>query len=203
MSVEFGIVTSVVMPGGWHYQQTLSSGQTIKITAFSFEELLGNMLDFRRRHMDLCGAESAHIEAVRADLKTYLCANFKQNCADATAPPVRAIGIPTYQRPIDRAGEWLAELGNTRTEFVDYALAGTRAQICAQCPQNVRWATPCGPCNDNILIRIQNAKGSLRTPLDQRLFMCRCFGHINEVAVWLADTHSTSEQPPPPHCWKA
>src|SRR4249920_3535309 len=112
------------MPGGWHYPQVLSTGQSVKITAFSFEELLSNMLDFRRNHMDLCGAESASIEAVRADLKTYLCAHFKQNCADAGGfLPAVTVGIgvkPDYKRPIDRAGAWIAELGNTRTERVDY-----------------------------------------------------------------------------------
>lgn len=194
------------MPGGWHYPQSLSTGQSVKITGFSFEELLSNMLDFRLRHLELCGAASANIESVRADLKTYLCANFRQNCADSWTPPppTRGIGnVANYERPIDRAGGWIAALGNTRVEHVDYALAGHRAQVCAQCPQNVRWATPCAPCNDNILVRIQHAKGSLYTPLDRHLFMCRVYGHINEVAVWLTDTHSTSEQPPPPHCWKA
>jgi hypothetical protein len=209
VSVEYGIVTSVVPPGNWHYQQALSTGQTIKISAFSFEDLLKDMLEFRRRHMDLCGAQSATIEKVREDLKLYLCAHFKQNCADSpgaayasTATP--GIGVKTdYQRPIDRAGAWIAEIGNIRTEKVDYALAGVRAQTCAQCPQNVRWATPCAPCNDNILVRIQQANGSLYTPLDKRLHMCRVFGHLNAVAVWLTDTHSTSDQPPPANCWKA
>jgi hypothetical protein len=206
MSVEFGIVTSVVMPGGWHYQQKLSTGQTVKIEAFSFEDLLSNMLTFRRNHMDLCGAEKANIQAVRVDLKEYLCAHFKQNCADSWTPSPGIPGIGNradYQRPIDRAGAWIAELGNHRAEKVDYALAGSRAQTCAQCPQNVRWASPCAPCNDNILVKIQQAKGSLYTPLDRRLFMCRIFGHINEVAIWLTDTHSSSEQPPPAPCWKA
>lgn len=207
MSVEYGIVTSVVPPGNWHYQQALSSGQTIKIEAFSFEEILKNMLEFRQRHMDLCGAENATIERVREDLKAYLCAHFKQNCADSSPSAFTQstgyIGKPDYKRPIDRAGNWIAELGNYRTEKVDYALAGHRAQICAQCPQNVRWASGCAPCNDNILVRIQQANGSLYTPLDKRLHMCRVFGHLNAVAVWLTDTHSTSEQPPPAHCWKA
>jgi hypothetical protein len=206
LSVEYGIVTSVVMPGGWHYPQALGTGQSVKITAYSFEELLSNILDFRLRHLELCGAPSANIQSVRADLKTYLCANFRQNCADSWSPPAVTPGIgnrPDYSRPIDRAGAWIAQLGHARVEHVDYALAGHRAQVCVQCPQNVRWSTPCAPCNDNILVRIQQAKGSLYTPLDRRLFMCRLYGHLNEVAVWLTDTHSTSEQPPPPHCWKA
>ena len=205
MSVEFGIVTSVVMPGGWHYQQVLSTGQTVKITAFSFEELISNMLTFRRNHMDLCGAEKASIESVRVDLKDYLCSHFKQNCADSWSPLAVTPGIGTvadYKRPIDRAGAWIAELGNTRTDRVDYALAGVRAQTCVQCPQNVRWQTPCMPCNDNILVRIQQAKGSLYTPLDRQLYMCRIFGHLNEVAVWLSDTHSSSDETPPSICWK-
>lgn len=207
MSVEYGIVTSVVPPGNWHYPQNLSTDQAVQITAFSFEELLSNMLDFRRRHLDLCGgSEKANIEAVRLDLKKYLCANFRQNCADSPSLPVPAgvgIGLPGYHRPIDRGADWLAQLGQIKTEKVDAALATQRAQICVQCQQNVRWATGCTSCNDNVSIRVQNAKGSLHTPYDRQLFMCRVFGHLNEVAVWLVDTHSSSDKPPPSICWKA
>jgi len=207
MSVQFGMITSVVCPGGWHYPQSLSSGQAIKITGFSFEQLLENMLDFRRRHLDLCGAESATIEAVRVDLKDYLCKNFRQNCADANTAPAQAraggIGVTNYKTPIDKAANWIAQAAAQRNTFVDLAVAGHRAQICAQCQQNVQWQTPCMPCNDNVLVRIQQMKGNLRTPYDRQLHSCRVFGHLNEMAVWLTDTHSTSENPPPAHCWKA
>jgi hypothetical protein len=205
VSVEFGIITSVVPPGGWHLPQVLSSGQTVRLIGFSFEQLLENILDFRRRHLDLCGSENATIEAVRRDVKAYFCAHFKQNCADAgqgPAFPARVgIGVTNYQRPIDRAGNWLGAIGNMQLEKVDPALAAQRAHTCASCPMNVRFATPCGPCNDAVSVRIQNAKGSAYTPYDKNLFMCRIFGHSNEVAVWLADTHSNSEQKPPAICW--
>lgn len=197
------------MPGGWHYPQKLSSGQTHKIIGFSFEQLLDNILDFRRRHIELCGAESAYIEQVRADLKAYICANFKQNCADSRPAPHNAQGIgitqtlhSAYTRPIDRAANWLAQVSQTRHEFVDAGLAGHRAQVCAQCQQNVRWETPCAPCNDNVLVRLQNFKGNLRTPLDNRLYMCRIYGHVNPAAIWLQDTQSSPSNPPPAHCWK-
>jgi hypothetical protein len=211
VSVEYGIITSVVCPGGWHFPQVLSSGQTVRIIGFSFEQLLENMLEFRRRHPELCGGtEKAKIESVRADLKDYLCAHFRQNCADAPKSPMLAqgggIGISTatsYARPIDKAGDWLAKLGHQRLDFIDAALAAQRAQICSACPQNVRWATPCAPCNETISVRIQNAKGSHSTPYDRHLFVCRAFGHTNEVAIWLKDTHSTSDQKPPAICWKA
>ena len=99
-------------------------------------------------------------------MRIYLCANFRQNCADSSPSAFTQagyIGKPDYQRPIDRAGTWMAKIGNLRTEKVDYALAGHRAQISAlSALKNVlRWATPCGPCkSDNILVRVQNAKGS-------------------------------------------
>jgi hypothetical protein len=216
MAVEYGIITSVVPPQGWHYPQQISDGQTVRITGFSFEMLLDAMLDFRRRHPELCGGmANATIERVRADLKDYLCTHFRQNCADSpTSPTITSgsgIGITKrYHSPIDKAaswladiegGNWLAQVGHHRLEKVDAALAAHRAQICASCPQNVRWATPCAPCNDSILVRIQNAKGSLATPYDRNLQVCRIYGHTNEVAVWLADTHSSSEQQPPPICW--
>jgi hypothetical protein len=202
VSVSFGIIDTVVMPGGWHYPQALSSGQTVKITAFDFEELLKNILEFRMRHLDLCGAENARIEAVRRDLKQYICANYKQNCADPITPSYTGLGVGEYHRPIDRSGDWLAQTANQRLEYVDLALAAQRAQICSQCPQNIRWATGCAPCNENVLIRTQNLKGNLRTPYDRHLLMCRTFGHINEVAVWLKDTHSQPNLTPPANCWK-
>jgi hypothetical protein len=202
---EFGIITSVVMPGGWHYPQLLSNGQTHRITGFSFEQLIGEMLEFRQRHPELVGgAQNANIDKVRADLRVYICANFRQNCAGAhTAPThVVGIGVTNYKTPIDRAANWLADIASKHLEHVDMGLAAQRAQVCAQCHQNVRWATPCGPCNDNVQIRIQNLKANLHTPYDRSLLMCRVFGHVNEVAVWLKETHSTSEHTPPAHCWK-
>lgn len=206
MSVVFGIITSVMPPGGWHYPQKLSSGQTHKIEGFTFEQLLENILDFRRRHIELCGAENAYIEVVRADLKSYLCANFRQNCADSPKTPQTAVGIGIvnreYNRPLDRAANWLAQVAQTRPEFVDIGLAGHRAQICATCPQNIRWETPCAPCNENVHIRLQNFKGNLRTPFDNRLFMCRALGHVNSAAVWLKDTQSSPIHPLPAICWK-
>jgi len=205
MSVEFGIITSVVPPGSWHYPQLLSSGQTVRLAGHSFEHLLEQMLDFRRRHLDLCGAANATIERVRADLKEYLCSHFPQNCADSPGSPSvtsrTGISVVNYQKPIDRASDWLGKLGALPISRVDAALAASRAQICATCPQNVRWQTSCAPCNDNVNIRIQNAKGSAYTPYDKSLGMCRIFGTANEVAVWLSDTHSSSDQKPPAVCW--
>jgi hypothetical protein len=207
VSVEWGIITSVVCPGGWHYPQLLADGQSVKITGFSFEQLLANMLEFRLRHLDLCGgAAMARIEAVRADLKNYLCSHFKQNCADAASAPVGRVGIgvtrDSYVTPINRASDWLARIAQGPLEHIDPALAAQRAQICATCPMNVSWQTGCTSCNDNVQVRTQMAKGSLATPYDRRLFVCRIFGHHNEVAVWLKDTHSESQQAPPSVCWK-
>lgn len=207
MAVEHGIVTSVVPPGGWHYVQRLASGQDHKIIGFSFEQLIENILDFRRRHLEWCGAENANVEAVRADLKAYYCANFRQNCADSQHPaPQKAYGVAINRRdqarPIDRAGNWLAEVGGSRHEFLDAGLAGQRAQICAQCTYNIRWETPCAPCNETIQVRLQNFLGNLRTPLDRQLHMCRVYGHVNQAAVWLQNTQSHASYPPPAHCWK-
>jgi hypothetical protein len=202
---EFGIVTSVMPPGGWHYPQVLSSGQTHRIEGFTFEQLLGNMLDFRSRHIELCGGnQNATIEAIRRDLKAYLCAHFKANCADSPTVPTKQQGIGlanSYVRPIDRAADWLARRAQARVDLVDLGMAGARAHVCAQCPQNIRWQTSCAPCNDNVAVRVQQLKGNQRTPFDSRLFMCRVWGHVNEVAVWMTDTQTTPDHDPPQNCW--
>lgn len=206
MAVEYGIVTSIMPPRGWHYPQVLSSGQSVELKGFTFEMLLENMLEFRRRHPELCGGSgSATIESVRSDLKHYLCSHFKQNCADSHASPMIGIGVTksvSYARPIDKAGDWLAKVAQSRLDFVEPAEAARRAQICAACPQNIKWQTGCAPCNDNISVRVQNLRGSRATPYDRHLFVCRVFGHLNEAAVWLADTQSSSDQLPPSVCWK-
>jgi hypothetical protein len=205
MSVQWGIIDSVVCPGGWHFPQLLSGGQTVRITGFDLQQLLSNMLEFRLRHLDLVGgAAKARIEAVRADLKDYLCSHFKQNCADANSGPQTrtGIGLTNYVTPINKASDWLARIAQGPLEHIDPALAAQRAQICAMCPHNVPWQTTgCTSCNDNVLTRTQIAKGSLATPYDRRLLVCRLFGHHNEVAVWLKDTHSESQQQLPPVCW--
>jgi hypothetical protein len=195
----------VVPPGNWHYPQVLSSGQTHKVTGFSFEELLSNMLEFRTRHIDLCGGnQNATIEAVRRDLKAYLCKNYPQNCADARSAPVQGLGISVsnYVRPIDKAANWLAKRAHARVDLVDAGLASRRAQTCVQCVQNVGWQTSCAPCNDNVAVRTQQLKGNQRTQFDQSLKMCRIWGWMNEVAVWMTDQQAVSDQQPPPHCWK-
>lgn len=210
MAVEYGIITSVMPPQGWHYPQVLSNGEKVRLTGFTFEMLLEAMLDFRRRHPDLCGgSHNATIEMVRADLKHYLCSHFRQNCADSPSSPSITASQSVVQnrstrRPlIERSADWLAKIAHHRLEKVDGALASSRAQICAMCPQNIRWATPCAPCNDNILVRVQNAKGSAATPYDRRLLSCHYHGFINEVSVWLANPMSNAapDQRQPDICW--
>jgi hypothetical protein len=52
-----------------------------------------------------------------------------------------------------------------------------------------------------VLIRVQQLKGNQKTQFDSQLFMCRVWGHINSVAVWMADTQSAPEHDPPANCW--
>src|SRR5262249_1900840 len=139
---------------------------------------------------------------IRDDIRDYYCKNFKQNCAGGTTAPAiqYGVGVSNYVSPINKAADWLAQIANQRLDHVDAALAAQRAAICAQCPQNVHWQTPCAPCNDNIQVRTQNAKGSLSTPYDRNLQVCRVFGWKNDVAVWLKATRPTESAPN--HCWR-
>jgi hypothetical protein len=178
----------------------------VRLTGVGFDELVSAVIQFRQRHSDLCGgAQKSERTVVLDDLREFYCRNYKQNCAGGHSTPIAqvgGIGVGTsYVTPINRAADWLAQIRHRRLEHADAALAAERAKICAQCPQNVRWHTSCGPCNDNISVGIQNAKGSLATPFDRHLQVCRCYGWLNEVSVWLKDGHAHSEQQVPSHCW--
>lgn len=219
MSVKNGIVTAMVMPNGWHYLQPLKDGKTHKIEADSYDQLEKTVLRFRLEQIVLVAAERADPEHVSEDIKQYICANFPTSCVDrrigfeAEVHVERgpdqadgtAFGEQTFRMHmplLQRIAEWFGTLSLNPPSFVTPSVADKRANICAHCPENRRWQTTCGPCVQQIRVNSVHLLGHRATRYDSQLAGCKCFGHLNQAAVWLQlDPQAESGQNVPNLCW--
>jgi hypothetical protein len=200
--IKHNIKTLVIPPGGWHYEQPLDAGGFLRIEGQSFERLEDLVFEFRLSHPELVPTGSLSRESVDADLEHWICSRFPNQCASpSSATPAVSPngGGPVYRKPIERIQDWFKGLGDK--EFADPATANSRSDICAKCPQNIGWRTPCQPCVQAIERQILRVRGSRSTSNDIALEFCRVFGHHNKLAVWLKNTHSSSSHELPAFCW--
>jgi hypothetical protein len=199
------VITSVVMPSGWHFLQRLESGQYQRIDGRTYDELVEKTFQFRLQHIELVPSGTATVERVSEDLLRWICTRWPQQCTGARgelppAPPrARQIG---YQRPSNRVEDWFKLLSTQNLEWVDQATAHKRAKICVACKLNQSWQTACGPCNTNIRTKALLLRGSHKLGLENQLRACLAFGWLNEISVWLVDGFNQPSRDVPPACWK-
>jgi hypothetical protein len=191
-------------PGGWRYSQILDNGNLFPIEAGTYPELESKVFNFRLANVEIIPSGTATRESVRYDIRQFICSRFPQQCCGplelaVVSPPEPRPG--SYTTPISRLDDWFKRLSLAPLEWKGAAEANAAAEICASCPQNVQWRTGCAPCVESVQRRIVRNKGDRSTPFDSKLLSCRCFGHHNELAVWMSNTCSTAKEPPPVNCW--
>jgi hypothetical protein len=201
-----GIITGMVMPGGFHFPQKLTSGQIVRIEGQGYEELERRVLEFRLRQGSLVDPSGCDLEVVRADLKNYICTNFPRNCTQTPRAAPAPTDAPIIRRPfypnIQRLSEWYARVAYRSLQFVDAAEANRRAAICAGCPQNCDFVGGCAPCNHQIERNALMVLGGRRVQNEPDLKACRVFGHHLPAAVWMRDPYSEPSHEVPSFCWK-
>jgi hypothetical protein len=199
------VITSVVMPSGWHYLQRLESGQYQRIEGRTYDELVDKIFSFRLQHIELVPSGTATRERVSADLLEWICTRWPGQCTGARGelPPAPRPDRTTYSRPSTRVEDWFKLLSTKNLEWVDQATAYKRAKICIACPLNQQWQTGCGPCNQNIRTKALLLRGSHKLGLEGNLRACLGFGWLNEIAVWLVDGFNEASRKIPEKCWKA
>lgn len=205
--VKNGIRIGVVLPGGWHFPQAVIGSGPFKIAAQTYEMLEEAVFKFRVEHLEVIPSGTATRENVQSDIYHYVCAHFPGNCATTGYSAAPSLPEPVIERrteynsPIVRVEDWLRSISNQEISFTDAATAQFRSEICATCPQNVKWQVRCIPCNDAIYRRVLRLKGSKTTTKDSMLDACRCYGHMNSLAIWMKSTLSVAKDEPPAHCW--
>lgn len=198
------VITSVVMPSGWHFLQRLESGQYQRIDGRTYDELAEKVFQFRLQHIELVPSGTATTERVAQDLLTWICTRWPTQCTGARGelPPAPPVPFKGYVRPVNRVEDWFKLLSTKSLEWVDQATAHKRAKICMSCPLNQSWQTGCGPCNQNIRTRTLLLRGSHKLGLESQLRACLGYGWLNEISVWLVDGFAQADRKIPPRCWK-
>lgn len=199
------VIDSMVMPGGWAYEQPLDSGQKQRIEARTYAELIERVLLFRQQHIELVPSGTATKELVESDLLMWICTRYPTQCTGARneLPKPTVEQKPGYIRPTNRVENWLKTLAQHELEWLDQATAAKRTRTCIQCPLNQNWATNCGSCNQNIRTRSLLLRGSRRTGFESQLRHCLAYGWLLEVAVWLKDGYAGEpRRKPPGECWQ-
>lgn len=203
-----GLVSAVVPPGGWHYMQVLKDGRLFKIEAFEgWPELARHVLRFRLEQISIIDATRANPDAVEEDIKEYVCKNYPGSClggwqpatADASAVS-DGTSFKTFAPMIQRIAEWIGRLGDEGFGFVPIQEADRRAAICAECRQNVRYETGCGPCVQELKQNTMRILAARKTRYDAKLMGCRKFGWFNRIACWL-EVEKSDDETLPAHCW--
>lgn len=198
------VIEGLVMPGGWHFEQELDSGQHQRIEGRTYRELVERVLMFRLQHIELVPSGTSTKERVESDLLVWICSRFPTTCTGPRGelPQATVKAQPAYTRPTNRIEDWIKTLSGQDLEWIDQASATRRARICMGCHLNQRWETGCGPCNTNIRSRSLLIRGSHKTGFENQLRACLSYGFLLEVAVWLKDTYAQPRRTPPPECWK-
>lgn len=203
--LDNGIKLLVMPPGGWFFNQGIDNGTTFHIEASTYPALETKVFDFRLANIEIIASGTATREHVRYDLRTQICARAPNQCAGAVAPLDDAgstdKGTLRYTTPIARLDDWFKTLSHSNLEWKSAERALAAAETCVTCPQNVAWKTNCAPCVESMQRRVYRYKGDRSTPVDAQLKSCRCFGHNNELAVWLLHTVSIAKEPVPANCW--
>lgn len=209
------VLSSIVMPGGWHFDQKLVSSpqrpRTQRIGASTYDQLLDNVFKFRLNNLEMVPPGTATKELVEQDVSFFICGHYPGNCTGTRAEfaqvkigdwPGRQYKVD-YRRPLTRIEDWITRLTQRELKFVDHSVALSRAQICTKCALHQNWRTGCGPCNDNAMRRATLIRGSHVMGLEQKMKACVAFGTLQELAVWLEDDFSiTKIQRLPNECWK-
>jgi hypothetical protein len=211
MSAHFGLATNVVPPGNFHFIQRLNDGKDHRLEASSWPELENTVLRFRLEQIALVDGNRANPACVRFDIHEFVCANYPSSCLDRWTHPVdirhQGPHQPVTQDPVTfqkftpliaRISEWIARLGGGA--FVAPSQSDKRAAICAKCPQNIRYETSCGPCNQEIRNNITRILGTRKTRFDVGLMGCRKMGWLNRIAVWL-EHEPLDDDNLPNQCW--
>jgi hypothetical protein len=209
------VLSSIVMPGGWHFEQKLVSSpqrpRTQRIGASTYDQLLDNVFKFRLNNLEMVPAGTATKELVEQDVSFFICGHYPGNCTGTRAQfaqmkggewPGRKYKVD-YRRPLTRIEDWITRLNQENLKFVDNTVALSRAQICIKCSLHQNWRSGCGPCNENATRRATLIRGSHVMGLEGKLKACLAYGTLQEVSVWLEQDFSTAvSKRIPAECWK-
>lgn len=206
MSLEAqGIITGLKPLGGWRYPQPFNgSFSHIEPTHAPNghypnygEKLLAAVILFRQTHAIPPGEPERDVaEFIRR-------ASPQNDYYHGKLPDV--IGKPRLKSItplIEDLRNWIETEILLRPALVNVLDATDRAQICIKCPQNIKWRTSCGECNDKVDQRGIVLRGFVNFDYDPALLGCRVHRIALQPAVFIdRDFLPKRSDKAPSHCW--
>lgn len=195
---DYGISTGVLPTGGggeWVYKQE------------GLQELL-RAPDPQK----LCQLIMAHrinagkpVGNVEEDLADFIRKTSPQN--DRFRRHSHALIVTPKAKPItpliERIKAWLISKQEKRLpKLTDNFTAIQRAEICAQCAQNIPWRTSCGECNSDVVYRGDMVRQTTQFQYDKKLRACRKANLYLPAAVLMdQDELPKKDEDFPSACW--
>jgi hypothetical protein len=187
--MRYNLIKSMIMPGGWHYEQ---NGFTIT-AEYSFDQLVENVTHYRIQN-------GIDVGDVLKDVTEWICTNFPRQCniinSDFGSAPISN----DTQANLDAITQWAHIKAKSNPRLVDSTIAEQRAYKCFHCPQNKVWAkTGCQSCIGNMQRLMISIRQNKDVSYGADLGGCNMLKHDNRTAVWIEDNNTIDNLPG--HCW--
>lgn len=191
---------SVVPPGGHHFIQKTENGE-VRIEGTSYRDLAAQVLRYRIANRMEPGDPLSEVHA-------FVCDRYPHFCSETGGP------MPTPRTTkghiSTRVLSWLNELWKRQAGkpkmLADDAKARRRAEVCAQCPRNVKWEEGgCAACIASAQQVGYVYRAGRKTGIETSLLACETLSQDNRTAVWsenLPDIHPDDRAKLPAHCWR-
>jgi hypothetical protein len=200
-SSKWRVISSMVMPGGWHKPELDRLGRAMPnpIRAGTYGKLIAAVTKFRADNGIMIGD-------VRADIDNYICSHFPNFCVpgNATVDVHVQFAVDKIRSLTDEMLQWLERIiiNHSADRLVLQTEARRRAEICSKCKLNVPWNESCGSCLEAVnrlssVLRI----GNTLSATDRKLKCCKVLHHENRAAVWLRLDYIATSSELPSYCW--
>lgn len=195
------VIQGIIPPGGWHFKVD----ERTRLASSDFPRLVQMLADYRVSNMLPLGDPLK-------DLEDYICTTWPHMCHKAGPNARVSIEVVSLPKPdmsgaptlVDQMIKWLDDMtaGVSMDNIVLEPEARRRADICASCPNNVKWKTGCGTCNDNIERVSGIVRMGRRLLKNPRLKACGLTFMELKAAVWLRRERVVREDATlPDYCW--
>lgn len=197
---KHGIITGIKPAGGgWRFPQKLPDGSNLWRYAQSADDLLNQVMTLRVENAMPMGDPVS-------DICAYIRANSPVNDAFRFGRPqhgeVKTTSVREIVPLLERMKIWLVAMARRHVKLLREDDAYKRGEICASCPQNIKWQTSCDSCNSDIDYRSNNLRQRPKFLLDKKLRGCRLYGFPCQSAIFIdRDNLPPRHDKAPDACW--
>ncbi len=189
---DYGLITEIRPPYGWYFIQPLKD-DSFRIEGPDYPGLVRLVTLYRI-------SAGLPLGDVEHDICLFTRERSPMNdfWKGRVYPPI----IDPNQPISARLTQWLASMKLARVKIVSKAEAKTRADICENCPQNIKWKSKCAPCNEAIESDGRIVRRFAASEHDGKLNACRLHSVLLSCAIFIDRAFlPPRNEKSPSDCW--